>query len=63
MVNKPLIRPFFLGEVALGGVARIPMTKSCLFFRNLKIQSLSKNRASYLDLENYKIVTVGNVDV
>ena len=26
MVNKPLIRPYFLGGVALGGVARIPMT-------------------------------------
>ena len=26
MVNKPLIRPYFLGEVALGGVARIPLT-------------------------------------
>ena len=25
MVNKPLIRPCFLGGVALGGVARIPM--------------------------------------
>ena len=27
MVNKPLIRPYFLGGVALGGVARIPMIK------------------------------------
>ena len=26
MVNKPLIRPYFLGGVALGGVARIPIT-------------------------------------
>ena len=26
MVNKPLINPYFLGGVALGGVARIPMT-------------------------------------
>ena len=25
MVNKPLIRPYFLGGVALGGVARISM--------------------------------------
>ena len=25
MVNKPLIRPYLLGGVALGGVARIPM--------------------------------------
>ena len=25
MVNSPLIRPYFLGGVALGGVARIPM--------------------------------------
>ena len=25
MVNKPLIRPYFLGGVALGGVARIPL--------------------------------------
>ena len=25
MVNKPLIRPYFLEGVALGGVARIPM--------------------------------------
>ena len=25
MVNKPLIRPYFLGGVALGGAARIPM--------------------------------------
>ena len=24
MVNKPLIRPYFLGGVALGGAARIP---------------------------------------
>ena len=28
MVNKPLIRPYFLGGVALGGLARIPMIKS-----------------------------------
>ena len=28
MVNKPLIRPYFLGGVALGGVARIPMIKN-----------------------------------
>ena len=28
MVNKPLIRPCFLGGVALGGVARIPMISS-----------------------------------
>ena len=28
MVNKPLIRPYFWGEVALGGVARIPMMVS-----------------------------------
>ena len=27
MVNKPLIRPYFLGGVALGGAARIPLTK------------------------------------
>ena len=25
MVNKPLIRPYFWGGVALGGVARIPL--------------------------------------
>ena len=25
MVNKPLIKPYFLGGVALGGVARIPL--------------------------------------
>ena len=25
MDNSPLIRPYFLGGVALGGVARIPM--------------------------------------
>ena len=25
MVNSPLIRPYFLGGVALGGVARIPL--------------------------------------
>ena len=25
MVNKPLIRPYFLGGVALRGVARIPL--------------------------------------
>ena len=25
MVNKPLIRPYFLGGVALGGAARIPL--------------------------------------
>ena len=25
MVNKPLVRPYFLGGVALGGVARISM--------------------------------------
>ena len=25
MVNNPLIRPYFLGGVALGGVARIPL--------------------------------------
>ena len=31
MVNKPLIRPYFLGGVALGGVARIPMkTNVCV---------------------------------
>ena len=28
MVNKPLIRPYFWGGVALGGVARIPLNKS-----------------------------------
>ena len=27
MVNKPLIRPYFLGGVALGGAARIPLKK------------------------------------
>ncbi len=26
MVNSPLIKPYFWGGVALGGVARIPMT-------------------------------------
>ena len=31
MVNKPLIRPYFLGGIALGGVARIPMIKGCIF--------------------------------
>ena len=25
MVNKPLLRPYFLGGVALGGAARIPL--------------------------------------
>ena len=25
MVNQPLIRPYFLGGVALGGAARIPL--------------------------------------
>ena len=30
-----------------------------LFFRNLEIQSLSKNRASYLDLENIKLLQLG----
>ena len=39
MVNKPLIRPYFLGGVALGGAARIPLkkgarnTKNCQVFR------------------------------
>ena len=28
MLNKPLIRPYFLGGVALVGVARIPMISS-----------------------------------
>ena len=28
MVNKPLIRPYFLGGVAFGGVARIPLKVS-----------------------------------
>ena len=28
MVNKPLIRPYFLGGVALGGAARIPLILS-----------------------------------
>ena len=32
MVNKPLIRPYFLGGVALGGVARIPMIKANQYF-------------------------------
>ena len=32
MVNKPLIRPYFLGGVALGGVARIPLTICFLVF-------------------------------
>ena len=33
MVNKPLIRPYFLGGVALGGgVARIPMIIVLSFF-------------------------------
>ena len=30
MVNKPLIRPYFLGGVALGGVARIPLINGSL---------------------------------
>ena len=30
MVNKPLTRPYFLGGVALGGVARIPLTEGFL---------------------------------
>ena len=30
MVNKPLIRPYFLGGVALGGVARISMSTGSL---------------------------------
>ena len=32
MVNKPLIRPYFLGGVALGGVARIPLIFFLSFF-------------------------------
>ena len=32
MVNKPLIRPYFLGGVALGGAARIPLTVATPFF-------------------------------
>ena len=27
MVNKPLIRPYVLGGVALGGAARIPLIR------------------------------------
>ena len=30
--NKPLIRPYFLGGVALGGVARIPLICFLVFW-------------------------------
>ena len=35
MVNKPLIGPYFLGGVALGGAARIPLKRAS--FDNLMI--------------------------
>ena len=38
MVNNPLIRPYFLGGVALGGVARIPLRKSKCWQRLEKVK-------------------------
>ena len=42
MVNKPLIRPYFLGGgVALGGVARIPLISSVnLILATCKVKSM-----------------------
>ena len=31
MANKPLIRPYFFGGVALGGAARIPLNMDSVF--------------------------------
>ena len=47
MVNKPLIRPYFLVGVALGGVARIPMT----ILYNLSIVGMLSNM-KHGDLSN-----------
>ena len=42
MVNKPLIRPYFLGGVALGGVARIPLISAIFhFFVNIRYMLLT----------------------
>ena len=40
MVNNPLIRPYFLGGVALGGVARIPMISQSFSFRGFQFDVL-----------------------
>ncbi len=42
MVNKPLIRPYFLGGIALGGVARIPLIKPThvVFFGTARLPPL-----------------------
>ena len=47
MVNKPLIRPYFLGGVALGGgggVARIPLSQGFPFpvFKTLKLDKIKE---------------------
>ena len=53
MVNKPLRRPSFLGGVALGGVARIPMT-ICWKFRVLFV--------SKLEVSEHRLCSVTNTN-
>ena len=38
MVNKPLIRPYFWGGVALGGAARIPMISTSWLMENFALK-------------------------
>ena len=60
MVNKPLIRPYFLGGVALGGAARIPLRKSSgvfysHFFR-INTLSLSRGHSFYFQPKQFTII-------
>ena len=64
MVNKPLIRPYFLGVVALGGVARIPMIWwFCLRWRGgfctLKILKFRKEIEKMCDNHTRHSILVG----
>ena len=47
MVNKPLIRPYFFGGVALGGAARIPL----IYFLPLSTMFDSSALEDYKDVE------------
>ena len=52
MVNKPLIRPYFLGGVALGGVARIPMIFMMFFY---SVSTLPETNGLPLKINGWKI--------
>ena len=54
MVNKPLIRPYFWGGVALGGVARIPMMNpgGVFFKENSHMIEATSILTTYIDIKN-----------